>query len=70
MLRLKAERLARGWSQLQLAARARVHPSDVSRYENSHSILLGHRQRIAEALEVPEERLEDVVRLKVVSENG
>lgn len=33
MLRVKAERLRRGWSQLDVAYRARVQPSELSRIE-------------------------------------
>ncbi len=65
MIRIRAERLRRGWSQMKLATIAGIHPSDVSRYENGHEMLLGHRHRIAKALGVHEERLYDTVELKV-----
>ena len=65
LLRLRAERIARGWSQLNLAAAAKIHPSDVSRYENGHKMLPGHTRRIAQALGVPEQQLHDNVSLMV-----
>ena len=34
MLRLTQEREARGWSQAELARRARLHPSELSKIES------------------------------------
>ncbi|NOT26097.1 MAG: helix-turn-helix transcriptional regulator [Acidobacteria bacterium] len=33
MIRLKAERLRRGWTQIDLAYHSRVHPAEISRFE-------------------------------------
>ena len=36
MLRLKKERLRRGWSQAELGRRLRMHPSTLSHLEQGH----------------------------------
>ncbi|MGH9321811.1 MAG: helix-turn-helix domain-containing protein [Vicinamibacteria bacterium] len=62
MIRLKAERLARGWSQRDLARRVGLYPSDVSRVENGRGTAYpGHIEKIAKVLDVPLKRaLEEV----------
>ena len=37
MLRLKAERLRRGWTQTDLAYHARVQPAEISRIERGNA---------------------------------
>lgn len=50
---LRGLHLQRGLSQAQLARRARVHPSDVSRYETGRAIPYpGQTRRLARALGV------------------
>lgn len=58
MKRLTQERLKRGWSQAELARRARLHPSEVSRYEGGWwKPGPSARAKLAAALGLPEDRL-------------
>jgi len=58
LLRLKAERIARGWTQLELAFRSHVPVSELSRIETGQSKPYPkHAFRLAEALEISEEEL-------------
>lgn len=58
MKRLVAERLRRGWSQAELARRARVHPSEISRCECGWLRATPYlRAKIVAALGVPEEEI-------------
>ena len=59
MLRLKAERIRRGWTQTILAAKAtRLSASDVSRIENGRTQPYpGQLRRLARALKVPPDDL-------------
>ena len=53
VLRIKAERLRREWSQTVLAARADVSTSDISRIESGRFLPYPKQaQRIAEALDL------------------
>ena len=65
MLRLKQERKARGWSQAELARRARLHPSELSKIESGR--IRPYRpllRRLAQQLHLPaahaERLLDDV----------
>jgi transcriptional regulator with XRE-family HTH domain len=60
MLRIKAERLRRGWSQQDLGFRSRVQATDISRIERGRLIPYDSQaNRIAAALEVtPDELLQ------------
>ncbi len=56
--RLRDLRHQRGLSQAQLARRAKVHPSDVSRWEGGMAVPYpGQLKRIARALEIRPEEL-------------
>jgi ribosome-binding protein aMBF1 (putative translation factor) len=51
MLRIKAERLRRGWSQQDLGYRARVQATDISRIERGRFIPYdGQAERLARVL--------------------
>ncbi len=53
MTRLKSERLARGWSQITLAYKARVANSDVSKWERGIGVPYpSQARRIAKVLGV------------------
>ena len=62
LLRIKAERLARGWTQLELAYRSRVPVSELSRIETGRSNPYpAHAMRLAETLGISEhDLLEDI----------
>ena len=62
ILKVKAERLKRNWSQTELAFFARMSSSDVSRIETGRMIPYStHAQRLAKALGIrPDELLEEV----------
>ena len=62
MLRIRAERLKRHWSQTDLGGRARVATSDVSRIENGRLIPYERQiSRLARALKLrPDQLLEPV----------
>jgi transcriptional regulator with XRE-family HTH domain len=62
MIRLKAERLKRGWSQQDLGFRARVSVSDICRIERGWMRPYpGHAERLAAVLGLtPEQLLERV----------
>ncbi|HHY35950.1 MAG TPA: helix-turn-helix transcriptional regulator [Firmicutes bacterium] len=58
MLRMKLERLRRGWSLTQLCVRTGIEPASLSKIERGiWPCGPGWRKRIAQALEVPEEAL-------------
>lgn len=58
MLRLTMERLRRGWTKTELSRRARIQLSDVSRIESGRmKPYQPQRQRLAQVLEVPADRL-------------
>jgi len=61
MLRIKAERLRRGWTQLQLAVLTRLQTTEISRIENGRfRPYPGQMLRLCNALELtPEELLEE-----------
>lgn len=62
MVRLKAERLKRGWNQLRLAYRAKVAIPDISRFENRRAVPYpAQLQRLARVLEIDPARLLDEV---------
>ena len=62
MLRLKAERLKRGWTQNVLAYHARVQPAEISRFERGHARPYpGQAERLARALELTPDSLLDSV---------
>ena len=62
MTRLKAERLARGWSQITLAYKARVANSDVSKWERRMAAPYpSQATRLAKVLGIPPDRLLDAV---------
>ena len=62
MIRLKAERLRRGWTQIDLAFRSRVQPAEISRFENGNAKPYpGQAKRLAAALGLePRQLLEEV----------
>jgi transcriptional regulator with XRE-family HTH domain len=63
MIRLKAERLKRGWTQVDLAFHAKVAVAEISRIEKGRVThpYPGHAQRLAAALGLSStELLEDV----------
>jgi transcriptional regulator with XRE-family HTH domain len=58
LLRIKAERILRGWTQLELAFRARVPVSELSRIETGRSKPYpSHAARLAETLGLKESEL-------------
>lgn len=62
MIRLRYERLRRGWSQTQLAAAARMHTQQVSAIENSMlKPYPTQLARLAHALDVPEDEAESLL---------
>jgi transcriptional regulator with XRE-family HTH domain len=62
MTRVKAERIRRGWTQVQLAYRVGIHTSDISRIENGHlRPLPKHRQALARVLGLDHATLLDEV---------
>ena len=66
MIRLKAERLRRGWTQIDLAYHSRVHPAEISRFETGNARPYpGQARRLAAALEIDPEAL-----LQPVSSEG
>ncbi|MCH7708704.1 MAG: helix-turn-helix transcriptional regulator [Myxococcales bacterium] len=62
ILRIKSERLSRGWTQTELAYFARMSSADVSRIESGRMVPYpGHAQRLARVLGLdPSELLEEV----------
>ena len=67
MLRIKAERLRRGWSQQDLAHRARMAASDISRIENGRlSPYPGQVKRLARTLKLDASDLLKSVDITVV----
>jgi transcriptional regulator with XRE-family HTH domain len=63
VLRLKAERLSRGWTQLELAFRAGVPTSELSRIESGRATPYPkHARRLSETLGIPVEKLLEEVR--------
>jgi transcriptional regulator with XRE-family HTH domain len=69
MLRIKAERLARKWSQTQLAARACLSTSDISRIETGRFRPYPQQTvRIARALKMsPDELLLESVETEAIA---
>jgi transcriptional regulator with XRE-family HTH domain len=72
MLRVKHERLQRGWSQLEVAYRARVQPSELSRIERGLAVPYARQaQRLAEVFGLaPAQLTERVAGLPDVQPNG
>ena len=62
ILRIKAERIKRNWSQVDLAFHARMTPSDISRIETRRMVPYpAHAERLARVLGIgTAELLEDV----------
>ncbi len=62
LLRIKAERLNRGWTQTELAYFARMSSAEVSRIETGRMVPhRGHALRLARVLDLqPSELLEEV----------
>lgn len=62
LLRIKAERLKRGWTQTELAYFARMSSADVSRIESGRMVpYRGHALRLARVLDLqPAELLVEV----------
>ena len=62
MIRLKAERLRRGWTQIDLAYHARVQPAEISRFETGNARPYPRQaQRLAATLGLdPGELLQEV----------
>ena len=62
ILRVKAERLNRGWTQTNLAHFTQMSPADISRIESGRMVPYpGHARRLARALNLePAELLEKV----------
>ena len=65
MLRIRRERLQRGWNQTQLAARANMSTTEVSRIETGRAIPHPNQVlRLARALKIPpDELLEPVAQM-------
>ncbi len=62
MVRMKAVRIQRGWSQQQLAFRANVSVADVSRIETGRMRpYAGHAARLAKVLGLEPEKLLELV---------
>ena len=62
MLRMKAARLGRGWSQLDVAYRARIQPSELSRIERGLAVPYpGQAERLAKVLELTPGQLAELV---------
>lgn len=58
MLRVKAERLARGWTQQTLAYKAKMGATDISRIENGIMIpYKGWTARLSHVLRIPQGQL-------------
>ena len=62
MFRLTIEREKHGWSRAELGRRARIHPSEVGKFESGRLVPYPNQlKRIAEVLSVPsDELLEEV----------
>ena len=62
MLKIKAERLRRGWNQQTLGYRARTQAADVSRIENGRMVPYpAQAKRLARVLGlIPDELLDEV----------
>lgn len=61
MLRLQAEREARGWSRAELARRARMHPADVGKLEARKAWPYpAWRRRLARAFGWPVSRADEL----------
>ncbi len=64
MLKMKAERLRRGWVQVELAFHAEMSPADVSRYETGRmQPYPAHRERLARVLGIAPDELTLEVRI-------
>lgn len=58
MLRLRKERLKRGWSMVELARRAKISEATLSRLENSKTFPYpGWKKRLSRVLGVKQEEL-------------
>jgi len=71
MLRIKHERLKRGWTQMQLAFFAKVNVSDVSRIESGRMSdpYPGHAERLGGVLGMaPEELTREVEPEEIAAE--
>ncbi len=67
MIRIRAERLRRGWSQHEVARRSGIHPAEVSRIENRRTVLFpGYARRLSLVLGIPASQLLEDVDLEVV----
>ena len=68
MLRMKAERLRRGWSQADVGYRARIQPSEISRLERGLAVPYPSQlKRLARVLQVPAEQLTQEVEPEAVA---
>jgi transcriptional regulator with XRE-family HTH domain len=62
ILRIKQERLRRGWTQLQLAVKSRVSPAEISRIESGRTTPFPiHAKRLSKVLGIPEGELQQEV---------
>jgi len=65
MLKLKAERIRKGWTQLDLACHARVQPAEISRFERGQAKpYQGQATRLAEVLGLAKDELLEQVALE------
>jgi transcriptional regulator with XRE-family HTH domain len=68
MLRMKAERLRRGWSQLDVAFHARIQPSELSRLERGLAVpYQGQAQRLAAVFELTPAQLVEPATLEALA---
>lgn len=69
-IRLVSERKKRGMSQYQLSRMTGIHPSDISKMESGRFPCFGGwKKRIAEALEWPEELIDELFTEENLKEN-
>jgi len=60
--KVRAARLARGWTQVDLAYHARISLPDISRIETGRMVPYpAHAERLSELLGIPAEELQEMV---------
>ncbi|MGH8542972.1 MAG: helix-turn-helix domain-containing protein [Gammaproteobacteria bacterium] len=67
MLRARAERLKRQWTQHDVSVRTGIHPSDISKLELGMGRCPAHVERLAEVFGVDPEQLLEEAELEIVA---
>lgn len=67
LIRLKAERIKRGWSQKDLSNRTNINQTEISRIENRRGVIFdSYLKRLSDLFNVEKELLTKDVELDVI----